>query len=479
MVQGTVEIGSQAVCLKCGTAIQAGDLCEACDAEITGPFCQKHGLPIGASGLCEECEYEAYAERCGECGEHGVILNADGSCPECDQQFEATEEAQPQDVAAVPARKPDYSSLEFPRDAMVGSIGDLARLLARGTEVPEEFYFAAGLTMLGALCADRLSVAVSFDVEPRLYTVLLGESYAVKKSTALKKTVAFFEQLDRPPAVQYGVASAEGLARILKGSPNLVLAYDELQMFIQKSQVTASTLLPVVTSLFEQGHWDNATKNPKYSVKIEDAHLSLLGCCTSDTYARMWTPQAINIGFLNRLFIVNADRRVRVAWPTPPSEADLARVRQRIAGQIARLPWRYDITPEGQLAWKAWYDNVPPTEHARRLDTIGFRLLALVALATDKDVIDEETVGTVKAILDYELTIRTLTDPIDADTIIAKLEESIRRQLDRRGALKERELRQFTGADKKGLWAFRQALTNLSQVRDIERVADKFKRVEV
>ena len=181
MVQATAEIGKKSACLRCEGEIASGDLCERCDEEITVPYCEQHELPIGPSGLCDQCEFEADAERCGE---HGVILNADGSCPECDQQFDSAAEPEPQATGTAPARNPDCSSLEFPRDAMVGSIGDLARLLAKGTEVPEEFYFAAGLTMLGALCVDRLSVSLSFDVEPRLYTVLLGESYAVKVATS-------------------------------------------------------------------------------------------------------------------------------------------------------------------------------------------------------------------------------------------------------------------------------------------------------
>ena len=43
------------------------------------------------------------------------------------------------------------TNLTFPQSAMVGSLGDLARLLARGTEVPEEFYYSCALTLLGAM----------------------------------------------------------------------------------------------------------------------------------------------------------------------------------------------------------------------------------------------------------------------------------------------------------------------------------------
>jgi hypothetical protein len=344
--------------------------------------------------------------------------------------------------------------------------------------VPEEFYFAAALTMFGAICGERLKLTLSFDAEPRLYTVLHGESYAVKKSTALRKTVEFFRDFDNSPEVQYGVASAEGLARILLNEPNLVVAYDELQAFVQKSQVKGSTLLPMVTSLFEQKHWHNATKNSSSSFIIDDAHLSLLACCTSDTYARMWNPQAIAIGLLNRLFIVNADRRVRVAWPSPPNAAELARIRQRLEMQLGKLPKTLGITESARQAWEKWYANVPHTEHSRRLDTIGFRLLGLMALTTDKDVIDAETVCSVIAILDYELAIRTLTDPIDADNKVASLEQNIRRQLDKRGPLTPRELRQHTHADRNGLWAFDAALRNLLAAKDIKFANGEYRLVK-
>ncbi len=58
--------------------------------------------------------------------------------------------------------------LTFPASSIVGSIGDLARLHARGTEVPEEFYFASGLTLLGSACSTELTLKTGNEVEPRL-----------------------------------------------------------------------------------------------------------------------------------------------------------------------------------------------------------------------------------------------------------------------------------------------------------------------
>jgi hypothetical protein len=359
---------------------------------------------------------------------------------------------------------------------MVGSIGDLARTLADGTEVPEEFYFAAGLTLFGSMCGADLSVNVGFRVEPRLYTVLLGDSYAVKKSTAMKKTLAFFEDIPlRTPKVNFGVGSAEGLAQVLKEQPNLVLAYDELRAFVDKTRVQGSVLLPMVTSLFEGTTWENTTKSRKNSVPLKDVHLSLLGCCTTDTYGDVWTKDAIGIGFPNRLFVVNADRTRKAAWPEPPDPEKLNNVRSRIQHQLVRLPLKFDISEEGREIWDAWYGQLPSSEHVRRLDTIGFRLLPLIAITTDKNVIDAETVGTVTSILNYELEVRTLTDPIDADSTISKLEEKIRRVLKTKGPQKERDLRRNTHADRAGLWAFNSAMENLRKAGDIVKSGERFR----
>jgi Protein of unknown function (DUF3987) len=370
------------------------------------------------------------------------------------------------------APRPDEhrsNSAAFPSEALVGSIGNFARLMGRDSEVPEEFYFACGLTMVGAMAGTKLKLGLSFESEPRLYTVLLGGSYDVKKSTAMKHSITFFDSLKVPcPYVSYGVASAEGLVNDLnKSTGSLILAYDELRALVDKCNIKGSTLLPAVTSLFEQTKWHNTTKNPKNSVSCDNAHLSILGCCTSETYKHLWTSQAIGIGLTNRLFIVLAEAKPKVSWPEKPSDKELSLIRRRIEEQLSNLPRTFDITPKAKARWEKWYNGLQSSEHTRRLDTIGYRLLALIALTTDKDEIDLDTVATVCRILDYELAIRILTDPIDADGTIARLEESIRRNLGVKGPLTKNELRQCTSADKYGIWAFEQALKNLQGVGDI------------
>ena len=382
-------------------------------------------------------------------------------------------------MSIIPASNaPENPKLYFPREAMTGSLGDFARLMAAGTEVPEEFYFAAGLTFFGATCGERLTLNAQLKGEPRLFTVLLGESADDKKSTAFRTTADFFDSVWNglpavlpKPSLCYGVGSAEGLANSLKKNPaGVVLCYDELQALIAKSKIDSSTLLPMVASLFEQTKYENATKNQ--TLKVDDARLSLIGCCTTDTYSNMWTRDAIAIGLPNRLFVVWADRKKRVSWPEPRDPSKVEAIRKTIIQQLGRLPKELDMTPEAKDLWQDWYDKLPSSVHTKRLDTMGVRLHGLMALTADKDVIDVVTVQTVILILDYELTVRTLTDPIDADGTIAQLEGAIRRQLDAHDSLSERDLRRKTSADRKGIWAFNMAITNLVAAKDIFRRPD-------
>jgi len=201
-----------------------------------------------------------------------------------------------------------------------------------------------------------------------------------------------------------------------------LLAYDELRAFFDKTRIEASTLLPLVISLFGQHDWDNRSKTKALSVR--GARLSFLGCCTTDTYQHVFSSEAIAIGLPNRLFIVNADAKPRVAWPVRPSEAKLNKLRRELQTLLAKLPATLKASAEAKEEWGKWYMSLPASEHARRLDTIGFRLMPLLAFSSGKETVDVEIVQDVIAIVNYELRILAVNDPIDADNAITRMEES-------------------------------------------------------
>jgi hypothetical protein len=390
-------------------------------------------------------------------------------------QFEGIHMKKERSTIVRPNKNLANADLCFPLNAAKGVLAEFAHQLANGTEVPEEFYFVAALAMFGAACSPDLTMDIGMEIDTRFYTVLLGDSYSVKKSTAMRNTIDFFSKLAiRPLKVTHGVGSAEGLARELVTNPCLVLAHDELRSFLDKTKVQSSVLLPMATSLFESHDWDNLTKEKDKCVSVRNAHLSLIGCCTTATYENMWSQEAIAIGFPNRLLLVNADAKPKVAWPKAATDVALRDIKARIQELLARLPLKYEISPDAKRQWEVWYEGLPSTEHVKRLDTIGLRLLPVLALTNDKPIIDKETVEAVCAILDYELRLRILTDPIDADDRIAKLEERVRRTLKSRGALSNRELRRSVHAEREGVWAYERAMKNLLRAGDISESEGRF-----
>lgn len=90
-----------------------------------------------------------------------------------------------------------FSELEVPDVGMIGLGRDFADLYASHMEAPRGYFYFAWLTFLGFLVAKQVRLDSSLDTEPRLYTVLLGETATSRKSTVIEKTTKFFEPFTR------------------------------------------------------------------------------------------------------------------------------------------------------------------------------------------------------------------------------------------------------------------------------------------
>ncbi len=104
---------------------------------------------------------------------------------------------------------------------------------------------------------------------------------------------------------------------------------------------------------------------------------------------------------------------------------------------------------------------------------MAMRLLPLLAINDGKNDIDREVVEKATAIAGWQLEVRMELDPIDADNAIAKMEEKIRRELRNKGARTERELRQYCGVKRAGIWIFQAAIRNLNGANEIKRHQNK------
>ena len=374
----------------------------------------------------------------------------------------------------------------FPASVLTGLGGEFVNLYAPCLESPPEFLFAAWHTCFGIALSRYVRLDLAFDARPRAFTVLLGESAIPRKSTAVKVAVNFWE---RPGVknpyfrVEYGIGSAEGFARVFNGwtqrqqpdtRPTLFVL-DELQLLVEKAKQRGSIVLQMLATLFESETYDGTTV--KRQVSLRNCHVGLLAASTIDTYARMWTPEFTAIGFPNRLFIVKGDAGKLVALPKAPSAAQLDSLRDRTYEQLDRIrQWseqtggRIGLTADAERRWAEYYPTIDRSVHAKRLDAYAFRWMMLLALSREEFEVGTQTVDQAIELMEYELRVRKLYDPIDADNNVARMEEKIRRILNSNPAqwYTWRYLQQHTHSNRVGNWCLTTALENLRQSGEIE-----------
>jgi len=193
----------------------------------------------------------------------------------------------------------------------------------------------------------------------------------------------------------------------------------------------------------------------------------------------MWTPEFTNIGLPNRLFILKGTRTKCVPIPKSPLESlqreNEGRVR-KLMKQIAEWSKSHDgricLSPEAEKLWRDYYPSLEKGGlHAKRLDTYAFRWMILLALSQEEFEIGKKVVEQAIALIEYELSVRRLYDPIDAESNVAKMEERLRRvmgeQPDR--CWTYRQLQQRTHSNRVGIWVLRTALDNLEKIGEIKK----------
>jgi hypothetical protein len=374
----------------------------------------------------------------------------------------------PQKPPARPAPAPRKATPPaFPQEAITGAAGRFARGYAAYLEAPPEFLFMAYLTVLGHIVSDKITLKSEITPQPRLYTVLLGESADTRKSTAINKVVSFFKDVvyQDDLNIVHGVSSGEGLAKCIKKNNRVLLVSDELKALNQKMKIDTSILLPMVNTLFEGNIFHGTTKSKE--IRYEDAQLCLLAASTLDTYANMFTGTFLDIGFINRLFLVagNSDRRFELPQVMPDSEKEILKADVRdlltlVDSLALGAVYGFPITEEARKLFANWYFDGERSAFAKRLDTYGHRLLMLLALNAGKPTVDAEVASLTVSLLRYQLAVRKFADPVDGDNAAAKVEERIRRAL-AQGPLKKRDLERACNKNRVGSWVWRQAVNNL------------------
>jgi hypothetical protein len=373
----------------------------------------------------------------------------------------------------------------FPCESIGGAAARFADVHTQYLESPWQFLATSYLTCLGALTCDKVTMQSEIRPQPRLYTVIVGQSADDRKSEAIRQVTNFFiktlEGFALPVSLNpnasllnnhvlnlcEGVGSAEGLASEFKKHPNLLLCFDELKTFVSKAAIENAILLPCVTSLFEKNTFQSSTK--RNSLSLRDVYLSILAACTVETFQKMWTPAFLDIGFINRLFLVTGKGYRRFAIPKLIPDEEKGPLKQelmKILEFVDGLPkddegkYRMPIDHYAFDWFDAWYQDEEHGVFGKRLDTFGQRLLILFAINEMQDHITLDIVKRVEPLLLWQYKARKFLDPDDSETMVAKIQSKIMKCLSDK-SLTKRDLERACHKSRVGTYWWKVAINGL------------------
>ena len=381
----------------------------------------------------------------------------------------------------IPAEEVKEDPLAFPK-INAGVAGRFAEAYSAISEAPYQFYLMVFLAFLGAFLAGKITLKSLLKVQSRLFLILLGASGRGRKSTPISIVGDFFQNLIPDFGLMHNANSGEGLGVFLEKNPSTVLVFDEFASFVSKASQKNNTLLGAVTSFFEKNQYQTATKDKQ--LLIEDAYLSMVAACTTDTWERCWTSDFTAIGLVNRLFIIPGNMEKLVPIPPRLPLEKLRTLQDNTLAVIrhAEAVKEYELTEEGKALYDTWYREGLDHKslHSIRLDAYALRFMMLLAVARGDETIQLDTVRDAIKLADWQHLVRQQYDPLDADTEIAKIEQRIRRTL----SIKPRtlrELQQATHAQRSGLWIWKNALENLRQNEEVayDATTKKYHLLEV
>lgn len=323
--------------------------------------------------------------------------------------------------------------IKFPHEIMSGIAKKYVDMFSE-FESPPQFWYWGFLTALGMLFSDSVTLETELNTSPRLYTILLGESATTKKSTVINKVAQLLEDYQFASAdlykVIHGLGSEVGLSERLTeldtDVKRALICFDELRHFVMKASIKNSALLNVVGTLFETHKIADNTKTS--NINISNAYISMLAASTIATYETIFTENFTNIGFINRLWIVPGDADKRSPRPGIIPDFKKKEIIDSLILLRDKIPSRLviPINQDADELYKTWYNNLPRSEYASRLDTYIFRLMILLALNDFKDHIDVETMEKAITLCNWQFNVRKRYAPIDADNINALFEAKIK-----------------------------------------------------
>jgi Protein of unknown function (DUF3987) len=353
----------------------------------------------------------------------------------------------------------------FPNDIIQGVAKRFVDLYFPIRETPEAFLWLAFLTYFG----NAVSPYVRLDCdssEPRFYGVVIGKSGRTRKSAGNNVAKDLFKKVaPTGQVIVEGFGSAEGMLKRLGVSdlPKPTIVHlDEMNILSSKTDINGSAGIAPLHQLFENHDYDHPLAQGGYTVR--NAYLSLVGASTPEDFRDAWSSKHANAGFFSRLLVVAGDTDRRIARPTDPDAGKLDQLIREVKALVASViaePRVLKMDDDAEAIWAKFYENFGEGPEWNRIDTYGFRLMAVQAVLREEKTVTKTNVQQVIDFLQYEVAVREAVSPVIAENPLAQMEQLIRRYLPEGKTIRKRDLEHNTNSHRYGIDIFRRAIYNM------------------
>lgn len=306
------------------------------------------------------------------------------------------------------------------------------------------------------------------------YLVLIGKRGLTNKSSCVDDAISYFNYIGclthdgglktaDGKTVVWTPGSAEGLGIDMQRTncKNGVIFYDELSQLIKKAGVDGSTLSSQLLTLYESKKFGNSVKHAKEKFSLDPGTyvMSMVTCCTTETFQDLWSRLNGNDTGLND----------RTMFVLEPEELPERRIKEEVNIYETATVTRQFIDraiQQGVFEVENWNNA-----KLQALVPLGDRYVSramkwALAIAVDMGLtlVDDECVDRGCDIVRYEIKVKEFLKTYDAKNREAALQLRIRQALEmKKGEMLERDLKRVCHADREGTTAWGQAFYGLQK----------------
>jgi hypothetical protein len=390
--------------------------------------------------------------------------------------------------APLPVLEPEKSIEEEPLPefpAFTGALADLSAALC--PDLPYCHKFMTALTLVGGVLSGRVRLADTPYLDPRFYTVLIDVGGAGKGGAWLQVRAALTSLLG-DLYIKNSVESGPALVQHLAFEPRTLLFSDELSGLFEKAKVTGSsknTLFTELLTLYEGHETENDAKSnlalsskirdeicEGSSIKVANAHLSMLGLVQPLLYQTMWGGTKGGSSGLQSRLVLASSGQLTVPEPQVPSDAEkvdaaVARVKSQLARYVKDSDYEdspitepdkasgtiYRSPDIGQRQRDWWQERMGLLGASSRLPALMSRFAMLLAVTNDLEEITPEIFEQVLAFGEYQIQLCARFNPSDSVSFVHAFEDLIIRMFQKHGldGLTFAQVRRYVNPEQKKL----------------------------